>query len=205
MAKVDMSSLREPEKVSSEREKLKPVVQNDRVVSTKKSLGKKFADTFLGENLKDVSRYVFMEKIIPGIKYAALDTLSMMFFGSVVDRDRRSRDYDRASYSSCYKGKTRSERERRRQDRDYDLHRRDVDYQNIVLKYRKDAEDVVDALYERIENAGNASVAELYDLIGMPSQYTDCNWGWDRKKDIGIKRVENGFLIDVAPAEYIRD
>lgn len=217
MAKVDMESLKPnsykykeemavAESESKEREKLKPVVGSDQVVSTKKSLGRKFAETFLGENLKDVSKYLIWDVIIPGMKNAILDTMSMMFFGETSGRRSGGRrDSDRTSYSSYYRGTNRSSREKRERDR-YDRDEdRKVDYRNIVLKYRQDAEDVVDALYERIEKYGSASVADLLDLVGQMGQYTDNNWGWDRKQDIGIRRVERGFLIDVAPAEYIRE
>lgn len=214
MAKVDMESLKPnsykyreemAEKESGEREKLKPVIQNDRVVSTKKSLGRKFAETFLGENLKDVARYLIWDVAVPGLKNGLLDTLEMMWFGRTSGRGSGGRR--QTSYSSCYRGTNRSSRERR--EREHDRYDRDedqkVDYRNIVLKYRQDAEDVVDALYDRIEKYGSASVADLLDLIGQTGAYTDNNWGWDRKQDIGVRRIDRGFLIDVAPAEYIRD
>lgn len=212
MAKVDMESLKpnsykykEEVAETEEREKLKPVVGADQVVSTKKSLGRKFAETFLGENLKDVSKYLIWDVIVPGMKNAILDTMSMMFFGETTSRRAGGRrEPDRTSYSSYYRGTSRSSREKRERERDRDDDRA-VDYRNIVLKYRQDAEDVVDALYERIEKYEYATVADLLDLVGQTGKYTDNNWGWDRKQDIGIRRVERGFLIDVAPAEYIRD
>lgn len=212
MAKIDMESLKPnsykykeemSEKDSGEREKLQPVVEKDRVVSTKKSLGRKFAETFLGENLKDVSKYLVWDVIVPGFKNAILDTMSMMFFGETSGRRSSGRrDSDRTSYSSYYRGTSRSSRQRREREREEDDK---VDYRNIVLKYRQDAEDVVDALYDRIEKFGKATVADLFDLVGVTGQYTDNNWGWDRKQDIGVRRIDHGFLIDVAPAEYIRD
>ena len=214
MAKVDMDSIKpnsykykEEAAEKESRDKLDAVVPKDRVVSTKKSLGSKISESFLGENLKEIGRYIFWDLAIPGIKNVILDTLSIMFFG----RDSRDRRDDRrdgapwSNYSSYYRGRERSSRNKKRREYSRDDEDRRVDYRNIVLKYRQDAENVVDDLYDRIEHFGMASVADLLDLVGAVGEPTDNNWGWDRKQDIGIKRIPKGFLIDVAPAVYFDD
>lgn len=218
MADIDVNSL-EPnskkykaekaakgEAAQKSREKISPVINRDQVVSTKKPLGKKFAETFMTEDTKDVKSWLVMDVLIPGVKNTILDILSMMFFGEVDNRRRgrrKDRD-DRVNYSSYYRGSSdRKNRDsRRRRDDRYDSDDR-VDFRNIVLRQRDDAEHVIEEMRRRIRNNDSASVADLLDLIDVPGRYTDNNWGWDDERDIGIRRVSSGYLIDVAEPKYL--
>lgn len=193
-------------KEANAREKLKPIINKDDVVVGKKSLGTKLKEAFISEEAKDVKSYIFMDVVIPTIKNTILDIIEMAFFGNVKNR-RRSRDsyssYDRVSYSSYYK----SDRDRRRDIYDERPSRpfRDekLDYKNIVLRNRRDAEEVVSEMIKRIEEYNQASIADLFDLIDVSSSYVDNNWGWTDPRDIGIRRVSSGYLIDVADARYL--
>lgn len=215
MAEVDVNSL-EPnshkykaeKEARKSREKISPVVDRDKVVSTKKPLGKKFAETFLTEDTKDVKSWLIMDVIIPGIKNTILDIISMAFFGEIESRSRRSRSRrdrdDRVSYSSYYRGSYSDRRDHnsRRKDDYYDSDDR-VDFRNIVLRDRSDAERVIGAMRDRIRSDGSASVADLLDLIDVAGRYTDNNYGWDDERDIGIRRVSSGYLIDVSEPKYL--
>lgn len=196
-----------PNTAQKSREKISPVIDKDQVVSTKKPLGKKFAETFMTEDTKDVKSWLIMDVLIPGIKNTILDILSMMFFGEVDSRSRRGRKRgrdDRTDYSSYYRGSSdRKDRDsRRRRDDRYDSDDR-VDFRNIVLRKRDDAERLIEEMRRRIRNNDSASVADLLDLIDIPGRYTDNNWGWDDERDIGIRRVSSGYLIDVAEPKYL--
>lgn len=188
----------------AQKEKLAPAIKKDAVVSTKKPLGDKFKELFIPEDVKDVKSYVVMDVIIPGIKNTVLDVLEMMFFGEI--RGRKKKSYydggkERVSYNSYYRSDSSrgSSRSRdRRDDRDDK-----VDYRNIVLRNRGDAEEVVDRMHKRIKEFGAASVADLLDLIDVSGRYTDNNWGWTDERDIGVRRVSSGYLIDVSEAEYL--
>ena len=78
-----------------------------------------------------------------------------------------------------------------------------MDFRNIVLRQRDDAERLIEEMRRRIRNNDSASVADLLDLIDIPGRYTDNNWGWDDERDIGIRRVSSGYLIDVAEPKYL--
>lgn len=191
-----------------EKPKVKPVVNKSDIVSTHKSLGEKFADTFMNETVDDVKSWLIADVVVPGIKNTILDMLGMMFFGGGdYSRRDRSRGYDRerVSYNSYYSsGRRESRSSRDRRDRD-DGPRRDgkIDYRNIIFRDRRSAEALVDELHRRIEVYEQVSIAEMFDLMEITGKYTDNNWGWTRKSDIGIRRVSNGYLIDVAEAEAL--
>lgn len=193
---------------SESKKRIKPVVSRGGVVSTKKPLSKKMAETFMSEDVNDVKSWLFMDVIIPGIKNTILDIIQMMFFGEIDgrrhNRDRRDKYDNHTSYGSYYRGGNSSSRSsylRSNRDR-YDSDDR-TDFRNIVLRVRGDAERVVDELKERIHKDGSASVADLLDLIDVPGRYTDNNYGWIDERDIGIRRVSNGYLIDVSEPKYL--
>lgn len=190
------------------RNRISPVVGRNQVVSTKKPLGKKFAETFMTEDTQDIKSWLLLDVIIPGIKNTILDILSMMFFGEMSSRSRRERRRDdRVNYSSYYRNSSYNRREkeyrRRRDDDNYYDSDDKVDFRNIILRNRDDAERVINSMKNRIRDDGSASVADLLDLIDVPGRYTDNNYGWDDERDIGIRRVSSGFLIDVAEPMYL--
>lgn len=145
-----------------------------------------------------------MDVLIPGIKNTILDILSMMFFGEVDSRNRsrssrRDRD-DRVNYRAKYRSSSGRD-DRRRDDQYYSDDK--IDFRNIVLRNRSDAEDLIEEMRRRIRDTDSVSVADLLSLIDAPSRYTDNNWGWDDDRDIGIRRVSSGYLIDVREPKYL--
>lgn len=54
------------------------------------------------------------------------------------------------------------------------------DYDDIVLDKRDEAEDVLSRMDELISTYGMASVADLYELVGVTGNYTDNKYGWIR-------------------------
>lgn len=211
---IDVSSL-EPnsykyraEKANKEipkngREKIAPVIDRSKVVSTKKPLGKKISETFMTEDAKDVKTWLLMDVLIPGIKSTILDILSMMFFGETNYRgsSRKSSSSGRVDYRSKYQSPSERTTRRRRNER-YDSDDQ-VDFRNIIIRNREDAEDIVEEMRKRIRDTNSVSIADLLDLIDVPGRYTDNNWGWDDEMDVGIRRVSSGYLIDVTEPKYI--
>lgn len=216
MGEIDINSL-EPnshkykaEKAKREvaqksREKVSPVIDHNKIVSTKKPLSKKFTETFITEDAKDVKSWLLMDVLIPGIKNTILDILSIMFFGETDlrsgkrGRSKKDRD-DRVNYSSYYRPNNQGSHRRAYDQYESDDH---IDFRNIILTEREDAERVIKEMRRRIRNYDFASVADLLDMIDVPGRYTDNNWGWDDERDIGIRRVSSGYLIDVAEPKYL--
>lgn len=218
MANIDVSNL-EPnsykykaEKAREEysaqnKEKIKPVVNREQIVSTKKPLGKKITESFMSEDAQDIKTWLIADVLIPGIKDTILNVISMMFFGESYSRSsgRSYRDRDgRVNYRAKYRSSSERDDRRRKEDR-YESDDR-VDFRNIVLRNRTDAEDLRDELRRRIRDTGSVSISELLDMIDAAetSRYTDCNWGWDYEGDIEVRRISSGFLIDVREPKYIK-
>ena len=197
-----MKREKENEKAKEET-KVAPIVKKDQIVTVKKSWFSKFKDSFLSEDARDIGDYILNDLIIPGIKDTVLSTIERAFGYSGdrgYKRDRRD-DRERVSYSSYYRSNNRRDDDRKRR---MDVDEK-VDYRNIILRNREDAEDIADKMNYYIHEYDSVSVAMLFDLIDMPGRYTDNNWGWTREGDIRVRRVRNGYLIDVPEAVYIGD
>lgn len=213
MAEVNMDSFKpnsskyKQEHEEKRREKVDPVVKKSAIVSTKKPFSRKIFDLFIGEDVEDIKDYVIKDLIIPGLQNALIDTMCMMFgqYGNRGKADRYSTG--RFSYGSCYRGsrREREDKDRHKRFRERDRYEEDerIDYRNIRLNNREDAEAVIDHMRDRIHDTGSVSVAEFFDMLELPSKWTDNDWGWTDERDIGMRKVNGSFLIDVTEARRI--
>lgn len=222
MATVDIESIKpnsnkyKEEQAKKERDRLEPVIKGDHIVSTKKPLSQKFKDTFISKEASDIKTYIVRDVIIPGITDTVLDIISLALKGETYTGGRRGNRYDsgRTNYRASYRGSSyrsndsewRRSSSYRRDDRDHyqDTNNR-LDYRNVIVRYREDAESIVDTMKRRIIDTGSVSIAEMFDLIDVAGRFTDNNWGWTDERDIGLRRVSSGYLIDVAEARPLND
>lgn len=182
-----------------ERKKMEAVVDAEKVIQ-KKSSTRKIKESFFQEDLKDLKDIIIFDWILPGIKNAILDALSRMFFNEPLSpRDRRDSRYDRSRNTGRVDYRRYSSRDDDRRDSE-----KEIDYREIVLLDRPSAERVVRTLQDEIHDRGSATISQLFELVHLPSNYTDCYWGWTRENDISIRRVSEGYLIDVVEARNLR-
>lgn len=208
MAEVKLPKIEPNSKTYKEkREKMQPVIRKDEIISTRKPITKRLADKFLETDIQEAKEYFLRDILIPGIKDTVLDVISMLLTGEGYSSNRRRGGY--SNYSSYGRSNYRSyssshRRSRDREARYEDTHREEkVSYRDIVVRERGDAEEIVDKLHDRIQDRGDATVAELLELVDIPSAYTDNNYGWTRCSQIDIRRVNGGWLIDVDDAKYL--
>lgn len=207
---------------NSQRSKEEPPEQSKRVekivtgqvIHRKKPLGKRFSEIFFGGDAKGVGNYVLMDVIIPAVKDTVVDALTQaverIFFGENRPANRRGSSTPRPSYGHVnytnYSGKTRPE-PRREEARTYSSRRaagtHSID--EIILATRIEAEEVVDRLGDLIEKYESASIADLYELVGLTGNFTDNKWGWTSMQGAGVARTRNGgapaYLLDLPKPE----
>lgn len=196
-----------PKSEGKEVKKVEKVIEGE-VVRRKKPLSKRFAETFMGGSAKGVWEYVLMDVLIPAAKDTITDAVSQgverMIFGdsrSPSSRARRSgSSYGYTSYnkmSSTYSSRRDNRREpshRARSSHDFD---------EIILSTRVEAEEVIDRLFDLVSKYETASVADLYDLVGVNGSYTDEKWGWTDLRGAGVSRTRSGYLLDLPRPELL--
>ena len=73
----------------------------------------------------------------------------------------------------------------------------------MILASREEAELVLERLLDIISKYEVASLADLYDLTGLPSSHVDNKWGWTYLNNTEIRQVRDGYLLDLPPLEEI--
>lgn len=176
----------EQKKAASEEKRVQKVVKGP--VKTKTNEVRKFADIFISEDIANVKNYIFMDVLVPAIKKAIYDIVTNgidMFLYGGTGKSKSSPSGAKVSYRNFYDQKNSnvgyrgSENTRNQSGFDYD----DLEFEN-----RGDAEAVIVQMQGAIGKYGFVTVADLYDMVDLPTPYTSQNYGW----------------MDVSSAEVIR-
>ena len=156
----------------------------------KKSGLSKIRDNLLSEDVGSMKTYIFTEVFIPAAKKAISDIVDMALYGEIRSKKRGSSSsipyisYDRFS-SDNRRSKS---NERRRYNVNYT-------YDDIILDTRGEADEVLDQLIAIIDEFDVASVADLYDLVGVSRNFTDQKYGWDNLSSASVDRVRGGGYV----------
>jgi len=179
------------------------------VIQKDKGLGRKFRDTFFGGDGKQVARYIGADILLPSLRNLLLDMISKgaekMILGERADprRDPRRVNYQAQYYlnpapRSPFDSRAANLPSTPPRGR---VNRKEI--QDVILSTREDAELVVERLSDILENYEVASLADLYDLIGLPTSHLDNKWGWTFLGTVRITQVRQGYLLELPPLEEI--
>jgi hypothetical protein len=183
---------------------LSPVVTSG-VVKRKKSLRKQFKETFVAGDAKTAIQYVIFDVLLPAAKDMVVEAgsqgIEKLIFG---DSRRRSSSHPQAgptgyvSYNRYSMGESKSSSSQRAISRQA---RARHNFDEIVLDQRAEAEEVIDRLFDLVSRYESASVADLYELVGLASTHTDNKWGWTDLSGAGVSRIRGGYLLDLPDPE----
>lgn len=167
------------------------------VKSKKKGELQKIADVFISEDVDKVKSYILMDVLIPAVKKAISDIVTngidMVLYGET-GRTKKNSPGSKVSYRSYY-----DKRDDRR-DSDSPRTRTGYSYDDIILDNRGEAEDVLAKMDELISTYDFASVADLYDLVGITGNYTDNKYGWTDIRIASVVRVREGYMLKLPKA-----
>lgn len=190
----------EPEK----EKKVESVVTND-VAKRKKSLLKRFTSIFIGGDSKTVFQYVISEVLVPQAKDMITEAASSGFERLIYGESRPGRRHGSSGRSGS--GPVQYNRYAVRgnnplgrsgsDDRRPTAQPRTQSVDDILLATRVEAETVLDRLYDLLKQYECASVADLYSLVGLSSNYTDQKWGWTELHGSNIRRVSDGYILEL--------
>jgi hypothetical protein len=179
---------------------IQKVVQG-KVITKKKSPFKKLMGTFVGEDVGSVSSYVIHDVLIPAAKSAITDMvqggIEMLIYGEKKgNRTTRDRGRSIVNYNSMSSYN-------RRDDVDRSRNRARHSFDDIILKSRGEAEEVLSNLVDLTIDYGQASVSDLYELVGITANFTDNRYGWTDLSSASVSRVREGYMLNLPRTNLI--
>jgi hypothetical protein len=172
-------------------------------VPRRSGLGKKFKNTFVGGSARDAVDYMIVDVVVPAVRDTIVDALQggieRLFNG---DNSRTRRPSATSSYSSVPRvdytsmsrpsvpaqpPRTLSRRARTMQD-----------FGDIIVPTRREADEVIDQMFEILSRCGDVKVADLYDMVNIKTEHTDHRWGWTSLQGLKpIRTRDNRFMLDL--------
>lgn len=206
---VPNSDPKGPKKADKPDKQIEKVVTGE-VVVKKKSVGSKVKGIFFGGEFKGAMRYIMTDVMLPALKNLVVDATSkgverviygdraprrsfdsrspLISYNRVPDRYRSVMLPDQPPLPTSYSGRAPRKHEAG----------------EIILATRAEAELVLEGLITVVDKYDVASVADLHDLVGLPTTFVDNNWGWTRLGGSSIRQIREGFLLELPPVEPIK-
>ena len=176
---------------NSEKKKIEPVVKSGAKLRKKNEL-QKVAGSIISEDAKSVKSYILMDVLVPAIKDAIEDIVTngirMLLRGDTsARRNGPSGGISHISYNKAYDRRDRSSLDRPRGVMDFD---------DLILPTRYEAEEVLRSLDDLIETYRIVSVADMYEAAGIRDfEYTARNYGWKDIRRAEVVHVKNGYWL----------
>jgi hypothetical protein len=171
------------------------------------SFFRRMTSTFLEDDTKTVGDYIVHDVLIPAAKAMISDMVGggidmLLFGGRRGSRTNRDGGRSYVNYNSAsYRGNIRDPRERQREMSRTARARHD--FGEIILETRGEAEEVLSHLVDLTIDYDMASVADLYDLVGITSNFTDNKYGWTDLRNASVSRVRGGYLINLPRTQQL--
>lgn len=198
----------EQKKPKAPSEKKVEKITTGEVITRKKPLGSRIKAMLFGADLKSVAKYVAGDVLLPALKNMAVDTIEQgakrAIYGDSPSIRRRPMDGNRprVSYNSPI-DRTYSRQPGvmlPHQPPYYAQNRRQQTVGDIILSSRNEAEMVVERMKDILDQYDTVSVADLYELVGLPSSHVDHVWGWNDLGYINVRQIREGYVIDLPAA-----
>lgn len=179
------------------------------VVIKKKPLGQKIKDIFIEADFRSVTRYVISDVLIPAARNMIVDAstkgVERMMYG---DRGHQRRGNGYGMSRMTYGGSP------LQQPRDYrhpatrppgpsgPAYPR-AGRNDFILATKEEANNVLQSMHDILEMYDVVSVADLHELMGLPTTHTDQKWGWVHLVNSHVQQVRDGYVIDLPLTEPI--
>ena len=191
-----------------ERKKLERVVTGN-VTRRKKPLGKRISENIVGGETRGVWDYVLLDVLIPAARDMIVDAgeagLRRAFYPDA-GAGRRGHSRNRGGpHGAGYTNYSRySESRRRDEPRSMSRQGRSRhNFDEIIFENRVEAEEILNRLFDRIEEYGDATVSDLYDAVGITDDYTDKRYGWTGLATASVSRTKGGYILDLPRPEVL--
>lgn len=184
-------------KKTNQKKEIKKIV-NGSVKTKNKSFLSKVAEVFVPDDIDNVKDYILYDVMIPAAKKFLSDSVDAILYGGSSKRSRGIADkITFIDYNKRYN-----------RDRDRDRYSRSESRgvhssTDVILESRADAEAVIMAMEELIDEYTVATIADFNELVGVTGQYTDNNYGWMDISSARVIGVRDGYVIRMPKAALI--
>lgn len=179
------------EQKQSEQTKKKNVqkVVKGKVKTKSKSGLHQIANEFISEDAGNVKQYIILDVLLPAAKKAISEVVTngidMLLYGETgVSKKKNGPTVSYHTPYSSYK-----------KDRDQPRYRSRYDFKDIILDTRREADEVLVAMEEILENYDVVTVNDYYDLCGVTGKFTDDRYGWTNLDTARVVRSYDGYTI----------
>lgn len=166
------------------------------VTQRRKSGIDKLGSIFLAGDVEDVKEYIIKDVLIPTIKRAFYDIIcngTGMLLGE--RNPNKGNQSSRVSYRAYY-----DRPDERKSGNNSNQSRSNYSYKDLIFDNRGDAEVVLEQMFELLDRYDAVSIADLFDLAGESSNYTDNKYGWTNLEDARVQPVRGGYIIQLPRA-----
>lgn len=167
------------------------------------SIGQRVKAEIISEDSKSVAHHLLMDILVPAIQDTIVDLvkngIETLVYGNSSPEDnrvRRERGNSYVSYSSYYRQS--DDRYRR------PVSRRTSNYDDIVFQHQDEAESVLLAMLDMLDEYDFVTRGHFYELIGERTKPADFRWGWDNLNSAKVERIRKGYIIRL-PREVAND
>lgn len=200
-------SNQDPKTLDTPPEKPKLQAVTTSAVQRKMSIGRRIKNALVVDDAQSIGAYLLEDVVIPTVKTLisdiAVGAIERALYGEARGRPMSSsrisgRGY--TPYNRIYSSGSRvtppddGPGDKRELSRDA---RRSHDFGEIVFESRAEAYEVLDRLNDQIKSFDVATVGDLLDLSGITATHVDENWGWRTLATAQVRRVRNGYILDL--------
>lgn len=189
-----------------EREKAEKVISGT-VIQKKPNLLKRIGRNMVADDVTNVGDFVFDQVVMPAVRNLMYDIVSQgthrVLFGTV--RGRRGVVPGYAAPVSNLK--TAYNRVQAEAPAGSAMSREDQarhNFDELYLPSQADAMEVLENLISRVDRYGSASVADLYDYLGVTGGFTDQKYGWTNLSTADVRHTRRGWIFDLPRPQVLR-
>lgn len=181
-------------------EKVVEQVTTGSVTQRKKGIRGRIGES-LGAGTSGLMEFVIMDVILPSARDLLYDTFTQGLHRAMYGHSGPAKPGTSGSHTNYNKVRSAfvSPATREGVRRAQNVH----EFDDIILSSRGEAEEVLDRLRDLISQYDAATVADLYDLVGLTGNFADNRWGWYDLKSASVRPIRGGYLLNLPRTQAI--
>jgi hypothetical protein len=191
-------------------EKLERITTGE-VTRRKKPLGSRLLGAFIAGDPKQAATNAIFDVFLPAAKDMIVDMFTRgveeWFYGDA--RSARSRTPNRPTGGNGYVSYNRfsspATSARREEGRSFGRPNRLAEtLDDLVVGTRAEAESIIDRMFDIVGKYEQATVHDLYELVGITGEPIDTKLGWTSMEGATFRRIGNGYLLLLPKIEHLK-